>query len=144
MTNTPQINAQTPGPLTVGSTLERTGATWITHQAAGNVAMAAALWRKDIPEGKRGYPEDYARAEITANARLLAAAYTMADKAGRELVVDAAKLCETLDLAALIGAAQRALDLAKRGLGSTKPGSAAFVEFATLEESMRSALSKLT
>ena len=69
--------------------------------------------------------EDCDNTETTA--RLLAASYTMADRAGRSLGVDAADLCAKTDLAALIRAAQTAVEVLEQGTDwrDTSPAQAA-------------------
>lgn len=93
MSTTPTPNGQTPGP------------------AFAKVHIAPQ-WAVKV--GKRGGMRFLAltsQANDEANARLLAASYTMADRDARELGVDAVELCEALDLAALIRAAQGAVSL---------------------------------
>ncbi len=86
--NTP--NRQTPGPLQlVGS--PRLGFTLhalLPHDMGQSDALATV--------------KSPALDSTQANARLLAAAYTALDKAGRELGIDAATLAEGIDLAALV------------------------------------------
>lgn len=87
--NTPTPNAQTPGPFRFapnGGHLNRARLLGPPHPVdGGDFAALASLTNP-------------------ATARLLASAYTMADKAGRTLGVDAAELCERIDLAELVGA----------------------------------------
>lgn len=86
-----QINAQTPGPLFVGR-----GERIQTKAAPWNGRILADMTHNAHPETRT----------TKAEARLFAAAYTAFDKAGRELGLDAATLAESIDLAALIRAAQ--------------------------------------
>lgn len=82
------INRQTAGPLT---------------EQAG--ILVGADTRTIVGEGCG--PAGLIRGpERRANAALLAASYTSYDKAGRELGVDATKLAESVDLAALIRTAR--------------------------------------
>lgn len=101
------INQQTPGPLAVhGSTVDE------LHYIHG----ANRVCDLAKPSGFHRSPR-----ETEANAALLAASFNAFDKAGRALGVDAAKLAESLDLAALIRAArdmQRILD----GTLTRRPG----------------------
>lgn len=75
------INEQTHGPVTFA-------ARFLTHAYRGN----------PLGEVYSNRPTD----EMCATGHLFASAYTMADRAGRELGVDASALCEELDLAGLI------------------------------------------
>lgn len=88
-------NAQTPGPVAVCPSVGVPG--W---EDAVCTLRSSAGYVGEVDNGNTP-------AEAKANARLLAAAYTMADRAGRELGIDAAQLCESLDLAALIRLAQK-------------------------------------
>ena len=92
------INQQTPGPVNH----------WPTHWAGGSNSIQIngrnTIWL-DSPRGELarialngGHVDDL----VLADARLLAAAYTAFDKAGRELRIDAARLAAETDVAALI------------------------------------------
>lgn len=89
------MNAQPPGPLSI-------------------VGDLTPQLRAPLPGGSRVLANVIARG-TDPETRLLAAAYTMADRAGRVLGVDAADLCAKLDLAALIKAAQTAVDVLEQG-----------------------------
>lgn len=98
-TTTPTPNAQTPGPVRwQGTKGKPTARAYLsaTPDAPEPFAQVLVILDGDGP--------------TEADARLLAASYTMADAAGRALGVDAAALCERLDLAALIRAARHLLD----------------------------------
>ncbi len=87
------MNTQTRGPLDLVPL--STG-----NYALGNTAGEAIAKVLRLPA------DECARdAETEANARLLAAAFTAFDKAGRELGIDAATLAERIDLAAILRAA---------------------------------------
>lgn len=99
------MNEQTPGPLTAHKSVIYwfpPGKT-VDH---GYLHIAAVTERDD-------------RFVSDANARLLAAAYTAFDTAGRNLGIDAAELAERIDLAALIQTAGTILDLAQVGADYT-------------------------
>ena len=92
------INSQTPGPL-----FNRQAPPQFPHsrnletKMGDRVALVdpKPFWDTGLDGGTRH----------DTNARLLAASYTLLDRAGRELGIDAAELAEKLDLAALIRAA---------------------------------------
>jgi hypothetical protein len=95
-TPAPGMNEQTPGPLTYRSV------TGLICTERGNLVFVA--------DTRRHKDEDRdMSAQDCANARLLAASYTLLDRTGRELGVDAAELAEKLDLVKLIQAARDAL-----------------------------------
>lgn len=133
------MNAQTPGPLTPRRSHEDASGP-LFDLDEGETRPFVTLYAPDGSAVVRCHDLATIR---DADARLLAAGFNAFDRAGRSLGIDAATLAERLDLGALILAARRALTLAKRGLDVTKPASDAFVEFATLETSMRAALSNL-
>ncbi len=83
------MNNQTQGPAIV------IGNRW-KHLEIGGEEAGMTIAAGDSLDGKRLIP--------TTN--LLAAAYTSYDRAARELGVDAAHLAQTIDLAAMIRAAQ--------------------------------------
>jgi hypothetical protein len=99
MTQT-HINAQTKGPV---------------------VGQGVDIWAKDNPDKPCRAIASIAGPnrvdlipEREANRRLFAAGFTMLDKAGRTLGVDAAELGESIDLAALIRTARKALKLMEK------------------------------
>lgn len=95
----PKLNAQTPGPLALAQAHEGFSGHAVTLVRPDGATIHREQVGNYTPEAIRGR---------VATVRLLASSYTMADAAGRKLGVDAAKLCEGLDLAALILAAQAA------------------------------------
>lgn len=90
MSTTP--NAQTPGPLYVG--------TGHAIQTGDPASLSRGRILADLTHSDQR--------DLGAEARLFAASYTLLDRAGRNLGVDAATLAERLDLAALIRAAREA------------------------------------
>lgn len=80
------MNKQTRGPVTRYGGHKRR---WGVRHSAGSLCQ---LTRGDVV------------GQEAASAKLLAAAYTAFDKAGRALGIDAAELAETLDIAAIVRA----------------------------------------
>ncbi len=89
------INLQTTGPIATDAA-ESGGVRLFSTVNGANVAFTDDLNDRDL----KGQYED------AANGRLLAAAYSAFDKAGRELGIDATELAGKLDLVALIHAAR--------------------------------------
>lgn len=104
MTTKTPINAQTAGPLcTDGLHLHA------PYHDEGTTLVADLVPHRLGSADRR--PFDEAR---QSNARLLAAAYTAFDRAGRTLNVDAAILAESIDVAALVCAARDAIALMRQ------------------------------
>lgn len=87
------MNAQSPGPLKPCTITLPDGPVIELVSANGEGCSVCAMITENVDD-------DSKTNEIDAN--LLAAAYTLLDKAGRDLGVDATELATKLDLAALV------------------------------------------
>lgn len=106
------INQQTPGPMVTHDLGLPVGVIQV-HTANRQTVVATVHYHA----GSDNTPED-----AKPNAALLAASYTLLDRAARKLGVDAVELAESIDLAALIRtltACADALDIAFEAEGDT-------------------------